>query len=75
MLIRLCNFCDVSEKENQIVQTPLEEKIDQQYSKALEGFILVLNAEGDMVYLSESVSKYLGITQVSIFTNYKYLMV
>lgn len=41
------------------------EPLDACYLKALEGFVMVLTAEGDMVYLSENVSKHLGLSQVS----------
>lgn len=38
--------------------------LDACYLKALEGFVMVLTAEGDMAYLSENVSKHLGLSQV-----------
>lgn len=38
---------------------------DSVFLKSLEGFLLVLSPEGDFVYLSENVSDYLGIQQVS----------
>ncbi len=37
-----------------------------EYPEALDGFILVVDMEGDMVYLSESVARYLGLTQVCV---------
>lgn len=40
------------------------EPLDACYLKALEGFVMVLTAEGDMAYLSENVSKHLGLSQV-----------
>lgn len=40
------------------------EQLDACYLKALEGFVMVLTAEGDMAYLSENVSKHLGLSQV-----------
>ena len=40
------------------------EVLDACYLKALEGFVMVLTAEGDMAYLSENVSKHLGLSQV-----------
>ncbi|XP_028816932.1 hypoxia inducible factor 1 subunit alpha, like isoform X2 [Denticeps clupeoides] len=43
-----------------------EEPIDELYQQALDGFILVLTEEGDMVFLSECVSKYIGITQLEL---------
>lgn len=42
-----------------------EDPTDGFYQQALAGFILVLTEEGDMVFLSDSASKYIGIAQVS----------
>uniref|UniRef100_A0AAY4DK57 Hypoxia-inducible factor 1-alpha n=1 Tax=Denticeps clupeoides TaxID=299321 RepID=A0AAY4DK57_9TELE len=43
------------------------EKIDYLfYLKALEGFLMVLSDDGDMVYLSENVSKSMGLTQFDL---------
>nr|WNN25268.1 hypoxia-inducible factor 1 [Phoronopsis harmeri] len=41
-------------------------KLDQQYLKALEGFLMVISSDGDITYLSENVSKYLGLAQVDL---------
>lgn len=43
-----------------------ESPTDGFYQQALAGFILVVTEEGDMVFLSESVSKYIGITQLEL---------
>lgn len=50
---------DKEEKENE-----LESQLNGFYLKALEGFLMVLSEDGDMVYLSENVSKSMGLTQV-----------
>uniref|UniRef100_A0A8C9BG90 Hypoxia-inducible factor 3-alpha n=1 Tax=Phocoena sinus TaxID=42100 RepID=A0A8C9BG90_PHOSS len=42
------------------------EPLDACYLKALEGFVMVLTAEGDMAYLSENVSKHLGLSQLEL---------
>lgn len=34
------------------------------YLRALHGFFMVLTEEGDIVYLSENVNRFLGLTQV-----------
>ncbi|XP_058601165.1 hypoxia inducible factor 1 subunit alpha, like isoform X2 [Onychostoma macrolepis] len=50
-------------------KTPTEETespTDAFYQQALAGFILVMTEEGDMVFLSESVSKYIGIPQLEL---------
>lgn len=41
-----------------------EEHVDSYYLKALDGFLMVLTEEGDMIYLSENVNKHLGLSQV-----------
>ncbi|XP_054154394.1 hypoxia-inducible factor 1-alpha-like [Oppia nitens] len=35
-------------------------------TKALNGFLLVLSKEGDMVYISDNVDQYLGLTQIDL---------
>ncbi|XP_025770059.1 hypoxia-inducible factor 3-alpha [Puma concolor] len=42
------------------------EALDACYLKALEGFVMVLTADGDMAYLSENVSKHLGLSQLEL---------
>ncbi|XP_055052588.1 hypoxia inducible factor 1 subunit alpha, like isoform X2 [Misgurnus anguillicaudatus] len=44
----------------------VEDPTDGFYQQALAGFVLVLTEEGDMVFLSDSVSKYIGITQLEL---------
>jgi hypoxia-inducible factor 1 alpha len=46
--------------------TSMDKSMDQQYLKAMEGFLLMLGKEGDMMYLSENVTKYLGLTQIDL---------
>lgn len=38
--------------------------MDELFLKALNGFMLVLSSDGNIVYLSENVSDYLGVSQV-----------
>ncbi len=49
-------------------QDPLEIKMNAQYLKALEGFLLILTEDGEMIYLSDNVSRYLGLAQVNTLT-------
>ncbi|XP_051945608.1 hypoxia-inducible factor 1-alpha-like [Xyrauchen texanus] len=48
----------------------LETELDSQWNcsflKALDGFLMVMSAEGDMVYLSENVSNCLGLPQIDL---------
>ncbi|KAJ9599244.1 hypothetical protein L9F63_010246 [Diploptera punctata] len=39
---------------------------DPLFLKALEGFLLVVSADGDMVFLSENINEYLGIAQIDL---------
>jgi hypoxia-inducible factor 1 alpha len=39
---------------------------DSIFLKSLEGFLVVMSSEGDIVYMSENVSDYLGITQIDL---------
>ncbi|CAL8352441.1 unnamed protein product [Lota lota] len=43
-----------------------EDCMDGLYPRALAGFITVLTEEGDMVYVSDSVSKHIGIAQLEL---------
>jgi len=40
--------------------------MDKLFPKALEGFVMVLAKEGDLVYLSEDIQKHLGLAQVDL---------
>lgn len=39
------------------------------YLRILEGFLMVVSTEGDMMYLSSNVNKYMGLTQVHTYTS------
>ncbi|EFN75729.1 Hypoxia-inducible factor 1 alpha [Harpegnathos saltator] len=41
-------------------------EMDDLFPKALNGFMLVLSSDGNMVYLSENVSDYLGVSQMDM---------
>ncbi|XP_068089136.1 endothelial PAS domain-containing protein 1 [Hyperolius riggenbachi] len=43
-----------------------EQQLDSLYLKALEGFVAVVTQDGDMIFLSENISKYMGLTQVEL---------
>ncbi|XP_067242605.1 hypoxia inducible factor 1 subunit alpha a isoform X2 [Chanodichthys erythropterus] len=48
------------------VETELDSQWNSSYLKALDGFLMVLSADGDIVYLSENVSKCLGLPQIDL---------
>ena len=57
--------CD-GEKEAEEVEASEESDM---YLRILEGFLMVLSTEGDMIYLSDNVSKYMGLSQVHARTH------
>ncbi|XP_041865491.1 endothelial PAS domain-containing protein 1b [Melanotaenia boesemani] len=40
--------------------------MDNMYLKSLEGFITVVTSDGDMIFLSENINKFMGLTQVEL---------
>ncbi|XP_066550518.1 hypoxia-inducible factor 1-alpha isoform X2 [Amia ocellicauda] len=44
----------------------LDSQLNGFYLKALDGFLLVLSEDGDMIYLSENVNKSMGLTQFDL---------
>uniref|UniRef100_A0A3Q3KXR2 Endothelial PAS domain protein 1 n=1 Tax=Mastacembelus armatus TaxID=205130 RepID=A0A3Q3KXR2_9TELE len=60
--IRMHTLCD-EQKEKENVKV-LEET--NMYLRILEGFLMVLSIEGDMVFLSDNVSKYIGLMQTEL---------
>ncbi|CAL8272906.1 unnamed protein product [Merluccius merluccius] len=47
-------------------QSDLDAQLSGSYLKALEGFLMVLSEDGDMIYLSENVNKCLGLAQFDL---------
>ncbi|XP_066262735.1 hypoxia-inducible factor 1-alpha isoform X2 [Euwallacea similis] len=60
-MIKLIPILPVKEKKP--IKSLKEESI---FLKSLDGFIFVISAEGDFVYLSENVSDHLGISQIDL---------
>ncbi|XP_035468919.2 endothelial PAS domain-containing protein 1 isoform X2 [Scophthalmus maximus] len=54
---------DDGEKDAETAQAMEETNM---YLSILEGFLMVLSAEGDMIYLSDNISKYMGLTQTEL---------
>ncbi|KAL6069410.1 hypothetical protein STEG23_021104, partial [Scotinomys teguina] len=57
-VLRVC-----SENES---EAEADQQMDNLYLKALEGFIAVVTQDGDMIFLSENISKFMGLTQVEL---------
>ncbi|KAF7991322.1 hypothetical protein HCN44_002884 [Aphidius gifuensis] len=49
-----------------VVETNTVSKMSSLFPDALNGFMLVLSSNGDMVYLSENVTEYLGVSQIEL---------
>ncbi|XP_056151571.1 hypoxia inducible factor 1 subunit alpha a [Lampris incognitus] len=50
----------------EVEETELDTQLNGSYLKALEGFLMVLSEDGDMIYLSENVNKCLGLAQFDL---------
>nr|XP_023660067.1 endothelial PAS domain-containing protein 1 isoform X1 [Paramormyrops kingsleyae] len=46
--------------------TEEDTQMDNLYQKSLEGFITVVTSDGDMIFLSENINKFMGLTQVEL---------
>ncbi|XP_057413990.1 endothelial PAS domain-containing protein 1 isoform X3 [Balaenoptera acutorostrata] len=57
----LSSVCSENEPEAEA-----DQQMDNLYLKALEGFIAVVTQDGDMIFLSENISKFMGLTQVEL---------
>ncbi|XP_031160052.1 hypoxia inducible factor 1 subunit alpha, like isoform X2 [Sander lucioperca] len=55
-----------NQKEESEEEGEEDDPMDAFYPQALAGFVMVMTEEGDMIYLTENVSKYLGITQLEL---------
>ena len=59
------SVCVTTEQTKQEIPSELEDYMNKSAAlEALDGFVMIISLEGDMVYISEDVSKYLGLTQV-----------
>lgn len=47
-------------------ETDLDFQLNSSYLKALDGFLMVLSEDGDMIYLSENINKCLGLAQFDL---------
>ncbi|KAG7248082.1 hypothetical protein CRUP_021610, partial [Coryphaenoides rupestris] len=63
--LRMHRLLNAGEKQGEETKEEKEEEeencMDEFYPRALAGFIIVLTEEGDMIYVSDSVSKHIGI--------------
>lgn len=57
--------CDSLEGNSAVLSRVPTVAEDELYLKALDGFVMVISTDGDLVFLSENVSQHLGLSQVS----------
>lgn len=48
------------------IEDELKAQMNCLYLKALDGFVMVLTDDGDMIYISDNVNKYMGLTQFEL---------
>ncbi|XP_041671315.1 endothelial PAS domain-containing protein 1-like [Cheilinus undulatus] len=61
--------CDGGHDEEEEKETEEDTKISKEtnlFLRTLEGFLMVLSTDGDMIFLSDNVSKYMGLTQTEL---------
>uniref|UniRef100_A0A8C8VEJ4 Hypoxia-inducible factor 1-alpha n=1 Tax=Pelusios castaneus TaxID=367368 RepID=A0A8C8VEJ4_9SAUR len=61
--LRMRKLLDASDLE---AETKMEKELNCFYLKALDGFVMVLSEDGDMIYMSENVNKCMGLTQFEL---------
>ncbi|NWY27768.1 HIF1A factor, partial [Pheucticus melanocephalus] len=61
--LRMRKLLDAGELET---EAKMEKELNCFYLKALDGFVMVLSEDGDMIYMSENVNKCMGLTQFEL---------
>nr|XP_056707485.1 hypoxia-inducible factor 1-alpha isoform X1 [Euleptes europaea] len=61
--LRMRKLLDAGDLEE---EAEMETQLNCFYLKALDGFVMVLSEDGDMVYMSENVNKCMGLTQFEL---------
>uniref|UniRef100_A0A8D0H1Z1 Hypoxia-inducible factor 1-alpha n=1 Tax=Sphenodon punctatus TaxID=8508 RepID=A0A8D0H1Z1_SPHPU len=61
--LRMRKLLDAGDLET---EAEMETQLNCFYLKALDGFVMVLSEDGDMIYMSENVNKCMGLTQFEL---------
>nr|ALS35221.1 hypoxia-inducible factor 1a [Phrynocephalus erythrurus] len=61
--LRMRKVLDAGDLE---AEAEMETQLNCFYLKALDGFVMVLSEDGDMIYMSENVNKCMGLTQFEL---------
>ncbi|KAI1897863.1 hypothetical protein AGOR_G00087640 [Albula goreensis] len=64
--LRMRKLLQSNKQEESQSESDMDSQLNGFYLKALEGFLMVLSEDGDMVYLSENVSKCMGLSQLDL---------
>ncbi|KAJ7995216.1 hypothetical protein DPEC_G00242240 [Dallia pectoralis] len=64
--LRMHRLLRSGEDSKEPIRDEAEDPMVEFYPRALAGFIMVMTEEGDLIYLGDSVSKHLGITQLEL---------
>ncbi|KTG04281.1 hypothetical protein cypCar_00008830 [Cyprinus carpio] len=65
-ILKLSCLCPVAACATATETTDVDRLMDSWYLKSLGGFISVVTSDGDMIFLSENINKFLGLTQVEL---------
>lgn len=65
-ILKLLCLCHFSGYVAATETTDVDRLMDSWYLKSLGGFITVVTSDGDMIFLSENINKFMGLTQVRI---------
>uniref|UniRef100_A0AAZ3P836 Hypoxia-inducible factor 1-alpha n=1 Tax=Oncorhynchus tshawytscha TaxID=74940 RepID=A0AAZ3P836_ONCTS len=63
--LHMRNLLSTDDEEEQ-EESEMDSQLNGSYLKAIEGFLMVLSEDGDMIYLSENVNKCLGLAQIDL---------
>ncbi|XP_021506709.1 hypoxia-inducible factor 1-alpha isoform X3 [Meriones unguiculatus] len=61
--LRVRKLLDAGELD---IEDEMKAQMNCFYLKALDGFVMVLTDDGDMIYISDNVNKYMGLTQFEL---------
>ncbi|KAK4313199.1 hypothetical protein Pmani_015430 [Petrolisthes manimaculis] len=66
-VLKTCLLCQAGfSKAIESQGSKLDEEMDGLHLKALDGFLLALSTDGDIVYTSENISTFLGLQQIDV---------
>ncbi|XP_022053770.2 hypoxia inducible factor 1 subunit alpha, like isoform X1 [Acanthochromis polyacanthus] len=64
--LKMQQLLEIEDEEMEMEEESREDLMDSFYPQTLAGFVMVMTEEGDMIYLTENVSKHIGIAQLEL---------